>query len=99
MVLKILPSGLMDIARTKLFYDRMEEGLGSRFKDYIIGEIDKLPERLCDQHQFGYLYRLAPRFHQCIYYKKTDDAIVVWRVLDTRFDPQRIESALTGTTL
>lgn len=89
----------MDIARTKFFYDSIEDGLGSRFKDYIIGEINQLPERLCDQRYLDYLYRLAPRFHQCIYYKKDNDCIVVWRVLDTRFDPGRIESALTNPTI
>ena len=42
MELTILPSALMDIARTKFFYDNIEGSLGVRFRDYILGEIDKL---------------------------------------------------------
>ena len=38
---------------------------------------------------------LANRFHQNIYYKIDGDAVVVWRILDQRFNPRRIELALT----
>ena len=47
-----------------------------------------------DEVHFGYYRALANRFHQSIYYKIEGDSVVVWRVLDQRFDPRRIESAL-----
>ena len=99
MELTILPSALMDIARTKFFYDNIEEGLGARFRDYILGEIDKLTDSVRDHKHQDYFYRLAPRFHQCIYYKIGNDQLVVWRVLDTRFDPRKIEAALSNHML
>ena len=40
--LDILPSAMMDIVRTQYFYDSLERGLGSVFRDYIVGEVDKL---------------------------------------------------------
>jgi hypothetical protein len=42
--LDILPSAMMDIVRTQYFYDSLEYGLGSAFRDYIVGEVDKLAE-------------------------------------------------------
>lgn len=41
-LLDILPSAMMDIVRTQYFYDSLERGLGSVFRDYIVGEVDKL---------------------------------------------------------
>ena len=91
----ILPSALVDIVRERCFYDSLEAGLGRRFLDYIFGEIDKLEECAgIDEIHFGYYRALANRFHQSIYYKKEGDAVVVWRVLDQRFNPARIERAL-----
>ena len=40
----ILPSAVMDIVRGRYFYDQFELGLGQRFRDYVVGEIDKLQE-------------------------------------------------------
>ena len=57
--------------------------------------IDKLQDIAgIDEVHFGYYRALANRFHQSIYYKIEGDSVVVWRVLDQRFDPRRIESAL-----
>lgn len=40
--LEILPSAMMDIARTQYFYDSLERGLGMVFRDHLISEVDKL---------------------------------------------------------
>ena len=37
--LDILPSTMMDIVRTQYFYDSIERGLGSVFRDYIVGRL------------------------------------------------------------
>ena len=91
----ILPSALVDIIRERYFYDSLEAGLGSRFMDYILGEVDKLESFVgIGEIHFGYYRALANRFHQNIYYKIDGDTVVVWRILDQRFNPARIERAL-----
>ena len=95
MNVSILPSAIVDIVRVRYFYGGIELGLGERFQDYIFAEIDKLQDLAgIDEVHFGYYRALANRFHQSIYYKIEGDSVVVWRVLDQRFDPRRIESAL-----
>ena len=100
MNVSILPSAIVDIVRMRCFYDNIEYGLGERFQDYIFGEIDKLVNYAgTNEVHFGYYRALANRFHQNIYYKIDGDAVVVWRVLDQRFNPRRIELALTQEDL
>ena len=95
MNLSILPSAVVDIIRERYFYDSLEAGRGMRFMEYIFAEIDKLEEYAgIDEIHFGYYRALANRFHQSIYYKVEGDSVVVWRVLDQRFNPARIERAL-----
>ena len=67
-------------------------------KDAMRTKFDKLEENagIAEQH-FGYYRALANRFHQSIYYKIEGDRVIVWRVLDQRFDPRRIEAALSGS--
>lgn len=96
MNISILPSAIVDIVRMCCFYDNIEYGLGARFRDYIFGEIDNLVNYAgTGEVHFGYYRALANRFHQNIYYKIDGDTVVVWRILDQRFNPRRIEIALT----
>ena len=93
--LDILPSAIMDILRTQYFYDSLEHGLGLTFRDYIMAEIDRLSRDAgVDEKRLGYFFRPEKRFHQAIYYKMAGTTVSVWRILDMRFDPQRILSAL-----
>lgn len=97
MTVTILPSAIVDIIRVRCFYEGLEYGLGERFQDYIFGEIDKLEDNAgIDEVHFGYYRALANRFHQNIYYTIDGETVVVWRVLDQRFNPRRIESALSN---
>lgn len=96
MTVSILPSAIVDIIRVRCSYDSLEYGLGARFQDYIFGELDKLEDFAgVDEIHFGYYRALANRFHQNIYYRIDGDTVIVWRVLDQRFNPRRIESALS----
>ena len=91
----ILPSAVMDIVRGRYFYDQFETGLGQRFRDYVVGEIDDLRKNAgVDPKRLGYHCRFANRFHQTIYYKMDGCAVTVWRVLDQRFDPNRVDACL-----
>ena len=97
--LDILPSAMMDIVRTQYFYDSLEYGLGSVFRDYIVGEVDKLADDAgVDEKRLGYFFRPEKRFHQAIYYKMSGTTVTVWRILDMRFDPRRIFAALRETS-
>ena len=78
MNVSILPSAIVDIVRMRCFYDNIEYGLGDRFQDYIFGEIDNLVNYAgTNEVHFGYYRALANRFHQNIYYKIEEDAVVV----------------------
>ena len=93
----ILPSAIVDIVQMRVFYDGIESGLGAVFKEHIIEEIDKLETSAgIDEMREGYYFRHEKRFHQGIYYKLDDRKVIVWRVLDTRFNPKRIREALTN---
>ena len=93
--LEVLPSAMMDIVRTQYFYDSLERGLGLVFRDYIVGEIDKLMNNAgIDVLRMGYFFRPEKRFHQAIYYKMSGSKVTVWRILDMRFNPKRVISAL-----
>lgn len=93
--LMILPSAMMDIVQTQYFYDSLEWGLGLVFRDYIIGEVDKLIDDAgVDGERLGYFFRPEKRFHQAIYYKMSGSQVTVWRILDMRFNPKRIIAAL-----
>ena len=60
MKISILPSAIVDIVRIRCFYDGLEIGLGTRFQDYIFGEIDKLEDNAgIDEVHFGYYRALA----------------------------------------
>lgn len=77
------------------FTTALKQGWACVSWNYIFAEIDKLEEYAgIDEIHFGYYRALANRFHQSIYYKVEGDSVVVWRVLDQRFNPARIERAL-----
>jgi len=91
----ILPSAIMDIVKMRMFYDGIESGLGTIFCNHILDEVDKLASNAgVDEKRHGYFFRLVDRFHQGIYYKMDGSDVTVWRILDTRFNPKRINAAL-----
>jgi hypothetical protein len=55
MKLRILPSALEDLTRGRLFYARLDQGLGEYFLDSHVGDIDSLAHH-AGSHQkvFGY---------------------------------------------
>ncbi len=94
---EILPSAMTDVICGKFFYDSIEQGVGERFRNYIVEQIDSLGDNAgIDPVRLGYYCRIANRFHQNIYYKIDGNVVTVWRVLDQRFDPKRIHAALAG---
>lgn len=80
----------------RLFYEKQGEGLGEYFFDSLFSDIDSLilyggiHPKVFACHRM-----LAKRFPCAIYYRLEDEVVVVvWRVLDLRRDPKKIEQAL-----
>ena len=95
MKIKLLRSAVEDLYRGRLFYEKQGEGLGDYFFESLFSDIDSLTlYNGIHPLFFGYHRMLSKRFPYAIYYKVDDDTITVWRVLDMRSNPSRIENEL-----
>ena len=95
MKLRILPSALTDLTRGKMFYARLDQGLGDYFLNSLFGDIDSLAHHAGSHRKvFGYHRLLAKRFPFAIYYKMDGEVCIVWRVLDCRQNPVKTIRAL-----
>ena len=95
MKLKILSSAIEDLAEGRLFYDKQGEGLGEYFFDSLFSDIDSLLLYYgVHPNFFGYYRMLSKRFPYAIYYKISENVILVYRVLDLRMNPKKIEESL-----
>ncbi len=95
MKIQVLRSAMEDLAAGRRFYDRQEIDLGDYFFDSLFAEIDSLAlySGIHAVH-FGFHRLLAKRFPYAVYYKMTDDKVLVYRVLDCRRNPKRLLKAL-----
>ncbi len=95
MKIQVLRSAMEDLAAGRKFYDRQEIDLGDYFFDSLFAEIDSLAlyGGIHAVH-FGFHRLLAKRFPYAVYYKMTDDKVIVYRVLDCRRNPKRLHKAL-----
>ncbi len=93
--IKILDSAIEDLEKGRDFYDRQNIGLGDYFLDSLFSDIDSLVVYAGIHVKYlGYYRMIAKRFPYCIYYLILDKEIRVYRVLDCRMDPKKIERAL-----
>jgi plasmid stabilization system protein ParE len=92
---QVLRSAMEDLAAGRRFYDRQEIDLGDYFFDSLFAEIDSLAlyAAIYTVH-FGFHRLLEKRFPYAVYYKMTDDKVLVYRVLDCRRNPKRLRKAL-----
>ena len=98
MKIRILSLAIQDIESGQRFYEQQQEGLGVYFLDALFSDIDSLLlYGGVHQQFFGYFRALSKRFPYAIYYLLNDDTIEVWRVLDCRQSPSRIEHVLEQT--
>jgi plasmid stabilization system protein ParE len=96
MKIQILISAVKDLEEGRIFYEKQGVGLGDYFFDTLFSDIDSLV-LFGGIHRkiYGYHRLLSSRFPYAIYYKIENEKIVtVWRVLDCRKDPKKIENAL-----
>ena len=90
---RILKSAHEDIARSSLFYDTQQLGLGDRFIESIITEIMSLINT-GGQHEkrYGLFRYVSKKFNSVIFYDIIEYIVVVTNVLDTRRDPKLIKT-------
>jgi plasmid stabilization system protein ParE len=95
MKIEILNIAMGDIQPGQQFYEQQQEGLGAYFLDSLFSDIDALLLYAGIHQQFFDYYRaLSKRFPYAIYYRLSGQTIQVWRVLDCRQKPSRVENAL-----
>lgn len=96
MKIRILESASEDLIEGFYFYEEREKGLGCYFIDSLFSDIDSLQvyagiHTVC----FGKYYRmLSKRFPFAVYYRITNDEILVYAVLDCRRDPAWVRKKL-----
>ncbi len=96
MKIQILISAVKDLEEGRIFYEKQGMGLGDYFFDTLFSDIDSLA-LFGGIHRkvYGYHRLLSSRFPYAIYYKiENEKLLTVWRVLDCRKDPKKIEKAL-----
>lgn len=96
MKIRLLSSAFNDLARGRDFYAQQGEGLGEYFLDSLFSDIDSLVLYAgIHREVFGFHRLLSKRFPCAIYYQmETGSEAVVYRVLDCRQNPDKIQSAL-----
>ena len=96
MKIRILSSAFNDLAHGRDFYEQQGEGLGSYFMDSLFSDVDSLMLYAgIHRKVFGFHRLLSKRFPHAIYYQmEMENEVVVYRVLDCRQDPQKIQTAL-----
>lgn len=97
MRIKILSSAVEDLYTGRLFYEKQGDGVGEYFFDSLFSDIDSLVLYAGIQAKvFGYHRLLSKRFPYAVYYTLEADLAIVWRALDLRRHPDRIQKALKG---
>lgn len=95
MRLRVLPAAVADLLEGARLYEEKEDGLGRYFFDCLTSDIESLLVTAgVHRKAFGLHRLISRRFPYAAYYTLQNDAIVVWRVLDSRQDPRRIARAL-----
>jgi plasmid stabilization system protein ParE len=83
---------LVDGAR---FYNSIESGLGDRFIDSLLSDIDTLHSYAgIHTKVWGYYRLLSQRFPYAVYYSLEDDLLHIHAVLDCRQDPQKTQKRI-----
>ena len=96
MRIQVLRSAISDLGDARLFYEQQSDGLGEYFLNSLFSDIDSLVLHAgVHQQHFGFYRLLAKRFPYAVYYKINKSTILVFRVLDLRQSPAKIENSLS----
>jgi plasmid stabilization system protein ParE len=98
MKIRLLPVADRDLERGAAFYESQSPGLGTKFVDSLISDIDSLVEYRGIHERFkGYYRSLSSRFPYLIYDRIDDETIRIHAVLDARQNPDVIDERLRKT--
>jgi plasmid stabilization system protein ParE len=80
-----------------VFYERQGAHVGEYFTDTLFSDIDSLTiSGGVHREIYGYHRLLSKRFPFAVYYNVKDGTVFVYRVLDTRQDPDKTKGNLLG---
>jgi plasmid stabilization system protein ParE len=92
MKLRILPAAWNDLAAAFVFYESQMPGVGDKFRDSLMHDIDSLRTTAgIHRRIFGFYRLLACRFPYAIYYSCEEGTVLVRAVVDCRRNPSWIE--------
>ncbi len=95
MKIKILDDAEQDLLDGFNFYQIKSLGLGHYFLDSMYADIESLLIYVGIHPQYyGYHRLLAKRFPYAIYYRRVDEDIRVYAILDCRQNPKSIQERL-----
>lgn len=96
MRINILSVAEDDLKEGHRFYESQADGLGTYFLDTLYSDIDSLAY-FAGMHRIvlGYHRLLSRRFPFAVYYRVTNDEVIVYAVLDCRRNPSWIRKKLS----
>jgi hypothetical protein len=95
--LVVLSEAVSDIEQGMDFYDLIEDGVGSYFRDAIIADLRRLGLYFgAHAVHFGFSRALSSRFPYAIYYRDQGEIRQVVAVLDLRRNPDWIRDQLVS---
>jgi plasmid stabilization system protein ParE len=96
MRINILSTAEDDLEKGYRFYEVQADGLGTYFLDTLYSDIDSLAY-FAGMHRIvlGYHRLLSKRFPFAVYYRVTNDEVIVFAVLDCRRNPSWIRAKLS----
>jgi plasmid stabilization system protein ParE len=95
MRIRILTEASKDLIRGKSFYEAQQVGLGDYFFDSISSDVESLLLHAGIHRKVrGYHCLLSKRFPFAVYYRTEREEIRIYRILDCRRDPVKIDDAL-----
>ena len=96
-VTDILPAAWDDLIEGVGFYEEKSPGLGLRFMDEMLAQIQGLrPFAGSHSRRLDHYFALADVWPWAIYYILENDRMIIAAVLDCRRDPDFIRSRLRG---
>lgn len=96
MSVRVLPEAARDIEEAAIWYEDREAGLGSGFREAVIGLLNRVGDRP-DRFPFAfgeYKRAVLGRFPYTVYFREIDDAVLIYAVYHQRRDPEQLAERL-----
>ncbi|MBN1499954.1 MAG: type II toxin-antitoxin system RelE/ParE family toxin [Spirochaetes bacterium] len=97
MKIKITETAIEDIYNGRIFYENQAPGIGEYFFKTIFNEIDSLLQNHgIHPIFFGFHRMLSKKFPFAVYYKNEKEFIIIYRILDMRKNPKKINGDMAN---